>query len=47
MSFWPRTFGLKSFPYHCKFALAKSVPMNWHSFNTVTEEPNNLSDSAD
>jgi hypothetical protein len=47
VSFCLRTFFQKSCPYHYIFALAIFEQMNWHSFDIIVKESNNLSDSAD
>jgi hypothetical protein len=47
VSFSLKTFSQKSYLYHYIFALAIFEPMNWHFFDIIAEESNNLSDSAD
>jgi hypothetical protein len=47
VSFSQRTFFQISYLYHYIFALAIFEQMNWHFFDIVIEESNNLSDSAD
>jgi hypothetical protein len=47
VSFCLRTFFQKSYLYHYIFALAIFERMNWHFFDIIAVESNNLSDSAD